>query len=453
MSEILLSIIAFILVIGILVTFHEFGHFWVARRFGVKVLRFSIGFGKPIYTWLGADGTEYVLARIPLGGYVKMLDERNDVVEEKDLPYAFTQQSLYARMAIVIAGPLFNFVLAVFLYWLIFIIGTEGLKPVVAEVKPSSIAVQAGMQAGDEILSVNGKETQTWGVAGLDLIAAVVEGAPYAEIEVSNANGERQNLRLALQSLSVDFNKKSAITQLGIVPRLPAWPAIISEVEPGNAAAAAGLRQGDEVLQADGQDVTGWRDWVSLVQKKPGKTMQLTILRSGEKLALQLTPRPKTQDGLTYGFVGARPLSPPPVPKEYIAVVQYSLFTAWGKAVKKTWQISHLTLRMLGKMLVGEASVKNISGPLTIAQYAGRSVSIGLVQFLSFMALVSVSLGVLNLLPIPVLDGGHLMYYLAEFIKGSPVSEKAQLVGQQLGMVALGLLMLLAFYNDVMRLI
>jgi len=452
MLDILINIISFIVVIGVLVTFHEYGHFWVARRFGVKVLRFSVGFGKPIATWHGKDGTEYVLAQIPLGGYVKMLDERTDDVDEVDLPHAFTQQSLYARMAIVIAGPAFNFLLAIVLYWLIFTIGTEGLKPIIADVKPASIAEQAGMKQGDELLSIDGKVSQTWSVAGLELIAAVVEGRGTTDIVVKDSDGLRQNRQLVLQGLSADVQKKSVITQLGIKPRLPDWPAIIEEVKPGGAAAAAGLLSGDEVLMADNKVVKDWRDWVTVVQKKPGETMQLTVLRDGKQLVIPLTPGIKTHNEVQYGYVGAVGAPPAPVSKEFMAVVQYPFFAAWGEAAKKTWQISHLTLRMLGKMVIGEASIKNISGPLTIAQYAGRSASIGLIQFLSFMAVVSISLGVLNLLPIPVLDGGHLMYYLAELIKGSPVSEKTQLFGQQMGMVLLGLLMVVAFYNDVVRL-
>ncbi|MCK4743594.1 MAG: RIP metalloprotease RseP [Sulfuriflexus sp.] len=453
MSEILLNIAAFILVIGILVTFHEFGHFWVARRCGVKVLRFSIGFGKPIYTWHGADGVEYVLASIPLGGYVKMLDERNDAVDDADLPYSFNQKSLWARIAIVAAGPIFNFILAIVVYWSIFMIGTEGLKPVVAEVTASSIAMQAGVQQGDEILAVDGEDVQTWEIAGLNLIAAVVEGQSVTEIAVKDANGENQLRKLVLQGVSVDFSKVSVISKLGIKPQLPVWPAIIDKVIEGEAADIAGLMRGDEVLMADNQPINDWRDWVGQVQKKPRETMSLTVFRADQELQLSITPGMKSHNEVQYGYVGAVALPPPAVPAELKAVVQYSFLAAWGKAAKKTWQISNLTLRMLGKMLVGEASVKNISGPLTIAQYAGRSASIGLIQFLSFLAIVSISLGVLNLLPIPVLDGGHLLYYLVELIKGSPVSEKIQLFGQQMGMLALGALMLLALYNDVMRLL
>jgi len=453
MLDILISIVSFIVVIGILVTFHEFGHFWVARRFNVKVLRFSIGFGKPIFIWHGKDGTEYVLAQIPLGGYVKMLDERTDEVDDADLPYAFTQQSVYARIAIVVAGPLFNFLLAIVLYWSIFTIGTEGLKPVIASIETGSIAAQAGMKPGDELLSIDGKVSQTWSVAGLDLIAAAVEGRTSVQIAVKDSDGENQNRVLQLQGVSADFKKKSVISQLGIKPRFPEWPAIIEEVKPDGAARAAGLLSGDKILATDGEEVTGWRDWVSRVQKKPGETMQISILREGKQQVISLTPGIKVHNEVQYGYVGAAGMPPPPVSKEFLAVVQYPFFAAWGEAAKKTWQISHLTLRMLGKMVIGEASIKNISGPLTIAEYAGRSANIGLIQFLGFMAVVSISLGVLNLLPIPVLDGGHLMYYLAELIKGSPVSEKVQFLGQQVGMVLLGLLMVVAFYNDVMRLI
>lgn len=453
MSGILLNIVAFIVVIGILVTFHEFGHFWVARRCGVKVLRFSIGFGKPIYTWHGADGTEYVLARIPLGGYVKMLDERNDAVDEADLPYAFNQKSLWSRIAIVAAGPVFNFILAIAVYWLIFMIGTEGLKPVVAEVKASSIAMQAGMQPGDQILSINGEVTQTWATARLNFMYAIVVGKDVVKVEVRDVDGQNQIHKLRLEGLSIAFRKLGVMPQLGLSPRLPVVPAIIGEVIEGEAAAVAGLMRGDVVLVADGEPISDWYEWVAQVQKNPSKTIELAVLRSGKDLRLAITPGIKIQNEVQYGYVGAGIFPVPPVPEALRAVVQYSFLAAGGEAAKKTFKFSYLTLRMLGKMLVGEASVKNISGPLTIAQYAGRSASIGLIQFLSFLAIVSISLGVLNLLPIPVLDGGHLLYYLVELVKGSPVSEKTQLFGQQVGMVALGALMLLAFYNDVMRLL
>ena len=391
--------------------------------------------------------------RIPLGGFVKMLDERNEAVDEADLPYAFNQKSLGARFAIVAAGPAFNFILAIVLYWLIFMIGTEGLKPVVGDVKTPSIATEAGMRTGDEIISVNGKKTQTWETVGLSLIASVVEGEAFANVKVHDASGEDQNRHLVLQGLPVDFSKVSVISQVGIKPRLPEWPAVIDEVVAGEAAANAGLRHGDKVVAVDGQVVNDWRDWVGIVQKKPRQTMNLTVVREGNTLQVNITPGIKVHNEVQYGYVGAKALPPPAVPAELKAVVQYSFLAAWGEAARKTWQISGLTLRMLGKMLVGEASVKNISGPITIAQYAGRSANIGFIQFLSFLAVVSISLGVLNLLPIPVLDGGHLMYYLVELVKGSPVSEKVQLFGQQMGMVALGLLMLLAFYNDVARLL
>ena len=453
MSSILVDVISFIVVIGILVTFHEFGHFWVARRCGVRVLRFSIGFGKPLYTWVGKDETEYVLAMIPLGGYVKMLDERNDPVPDEQLPFSFNQKPLASRFAIVSAGPIFNFLLAIVLYWGVFVIGSEGLIPVIDSVRSDSVAERAGMQPGDRIVTIDEEETQTWHVAGLAFISAILEGKQQLQVEVVDA-ANRPGVRVfSLEGVSADLSRGGVVRRLGLEPQLQQWPAVIDKLVPGEAAASAGLLPGDRVLAADGEAIDDWRDWVGHVQKKPGQAMQLRILRDGAERELVLVPGIKSHETRSYGYVGAQAAPPPPVPDEMRTLVQYSFLDAWVKSVSETWRISHLTLRMLGKMLIGEASVKNISGPITIAQYAGRSASIGLVQFLTFMAVVSISLGVLNLLPIPVLDGGHLMYYLVEMVKGSPVSEKTQLVGQQMGLVILGLLMVLAFYNDVMRLL
>jgi len=453
MSSILVDVISFVVVIGILVTFHEFGHFWVARRCGVRVLKFSIGFGKPIYSWVDKDETEYVLAMIPLGGYVKMLDERNEPVADEDLPFSFNQKPLASRFAIVSAGPIFNFLLAIVLYWAVFVIGSEGLIPVIDSVRSDSVAQLAGVQPGDRIVAIDEEKTQTWEVAGMAFISAVLEGKKQLQVEVVDAD-DRPTIRVFnLEGVSAELSRGGVVRQLGLEPKLQQWPAVIDKLVAGEAAANAGLLPGDRVLVADGEPVNDWRDWVGHVQKKPGQAMQLSVLRDGAELDLVLVPGIKTHETRSYGYVGAQAVPPPPIPDEMRMHVQYSFLSAWVRSVSETWRISHLTLRMLGKMLIGEASVKNISGPITIAQYAGRSASIGLVQFLTFMAVVSISLGVLNLLPIPVLDGGHLMYYLVEMVKGSPVSEKTQLIGQQMGLVILGLLMVLAFYNDVMRLL
>ena len=453
MSEILVSIGSFILVIGILVTFHEYGHFWVARMLGVKVTRFSVGFGKPVFSWRGKrDDTEYVIAQIPLGGYVKMIDERDGPVDEADLPYAFNRKPLATRMAVVVAGPLFNFILAVFAYWAVFIIGVEGIKPVVGEIQASTRAEQAALRSGDQIVSINDVKTVNWDSIGLELIEGVLDQADQVTVTVIDENQQEQTRYLNLKGLSADLSKGNIISNIGIHPRLPVWSAIIDSVIEGEPAALAGLRSGDKVIAVNEQDIKDWRDWVRYLRKRPGEQVQVSILRDGEYRQLSLVVGNKLDDSVSYGYIGAIAKAPEGIPPELRSVLQYSPLMAIGPALKKTAQLSLLTLRMLGKMLVGEVSVKNISGPITIAQYAGQSASIGLVQFLAFIAIVSVSLGVLNLLPIPVLDGGHLMYYLVELFKGSPVSEKTQLLGQQIGLVILAMLMMLAVYNDVMRL-
>jgi len=453
MSEFLVSVGSFILVIGILVTFHEYGHFWVARKLGIKVTRFSVGFGRPVFSWRGKrDGTEYVIAQIPLGGYVKMIDERDEPVDEADLPYAFNRKPLATRMAVVVAGPLFNFILAVFAYWAVFIIGIEGIKPVVGEIQASSRAEQAALRSGDQIVSINDVKTVNWDSIGLELIEGVLDQADQVTVTVIDENQQEQTRHINLKGLSADLSKGNIISNIGIHPRLPVWSAIIDSVIEGEPAALAGFRSGDKVIAVNEQDIKDWRDWVRYLRKRPGEQVQVSILRDGEYRQLSLMIGNKLEDSVSYGYIGAIAKAPEGIPPELRSVLQYSPLMAIGPALKKTAQLSLLTLRMLGKMLVGEVSVKNISGPITIAQYAGQSASIGLVQFLAFIAIVSVSLGVLNLLPIPVLDGGHLMYYLVEMFKGSPVSEKTQLVGQQIGPVILATLMMLDVYNDVTRL-
>jgi regulator of sigma E protease len=347
---------------------------------------------------------------------------------------------------------LFNFILAVIAYWVVFIIGIEGIKPVIDEIQPSSRAEQAALRSGDHIVSINDVKTVNWDAIGLELIEAVLDQQSRVAITVIDNNLQEQTRHINLQGLSPDLSKGSIVSNIGIHPRLPVWPAIIDSVIEGEPADLAGLRPGDRVIATDEQDIKDWRDWVRYLRKRPGEQVQVRIQREGEVRQISLMVGNKLDDSVSYGYIGAIARPPEGIPPELRSVLQYSPLMAIGPALKKTAQLSLLTLRMLGKMLVGEVSVKNISGPITIAQYAGQSASIGLVQFLAFIAIVSVSLGVLNLLPIPVLDGGHLMYYLIELFKGSPVSEKTQLLGQQIGLVILAMLMMLAVYNDVMRL-
>ncbi len=446
------ALVSFIVALGLLIAIHEFGHYWVARKLGVKVLRFSIGFGRPLWQRRrGPDQTEYVIAMIPLGGYVKMLDEREEPVPPEELHRAFNRQPLGSRFAIVAAGPVFNFLFAILAYWLIFVLGVPGIKPLVGEVQPDSPFAQAGVRAGDQILAVDGEATPTLEAARMALIEAALNQRRVS-LEVAAETGEKRRLELDLSEIHADSIGRQFLQELGFSPLRPQIPAVIDELQPGGAAEQAGLQPGDRVLSVDGEPVSDWMDWAAKVRARPGRPMELEVERNGARLQITVTPaRVETRAG-PIGRVGASPRIPRQALEALRATQQYSPLAALPAAMGKTWDMSVLTLQMLWKMLVGQASLENISGPLSIASYAGQSAQIGLVPFLSFLAIVSISLGVLNLLPIPVLDGGHLMYYVVEFFKGSPVSEQTQLLGQKIGIILLAGLMLLAFYNDIHRL-
>ncbi|PVV07936.1 MAG: RIP metalloprotease RseP [gamma proteobacterium symbiont of Ctena orbiculata] len=451
MDSLLFTIVSFIVALAILIAVHEFGHFWVARKLGVKVLRFSIGFGRALWRRTAdADGTEYVIAAIPLGGYVKMLDEREAPVEPEEQHRAFNRQSLGVRSAIVVAGPLFNFLFAIFAFWLIFVTGDTGLKPLVGEVESGSIAEQAGFAQGDEILAVADQSTPTWESVVYAMLSESLDGTNL-HIRVRGQTGVEHIHQLPGLGLSELAEDGMLLQNLGLSPDRPTLPPVIDAVLDGEPADLAGLKPGDRIVTVDGIEVMDWSDWVEYVRKRPGQALELEIDRNGDYIAIRITPLSIEGDGESYGRIGASVAVPDDLMDDYRAVVKYGPIDAVGQSIYKTWDLSLLMLRMLGKMIVGEVSVKNLSGPISIADTAGKSASYGFSYFLKFLAVVSISLGVLNLLPIPVLDGGHLFFFLIEGIKGGPLSDRFLEQGQKIGLLILLAIMSLAFYIDINR--
>ncbi|OOG27174.1 RIP metalloprotease RseP [Thioalkalivibrio denitrificans] len=451
---ILISIAAFIVAIGVLVTVHEYGHYWVARRMGVKVLRFSVGFGRPLWKRVaGEDRTEYVVATIPLGGYVRMLDERDgDIPPGEDMSRAFNRQPVGKRIAIVAAGPAFNFLFAALAYWLMFMVGVSGMKPVVGEVATTSLAAEAGFQAGDRLVRVGDSETPTWELASLALLERVLEGGEAA-VHVETHDGRSAVRWLDLSDTRSLLDEGQLLDKLGIRPWRPRFDPVLGDLVSGGPAERAGLQKGDRILRSDGQPVETWQEWVAMVQARPGETLRLEIERDGRRLEVDVRTDVREENGRRIGMVGAHVDFDPAQFDEMRATVRHGPVESLGRGVVRTWDMTAMTLRVLWRLVMGDASVKNIAGPVTIAEYAGVTAVIGLSAFLGFLAIVSISLGIINLLPIPMLDGGHLMYYLVEIVKGSPVSAYVEAVGQRVGIVMIALLMTLAFYNDIMRLL
>lgn len=450
--NIVFIILAAIVLLGPLIAIHEFGHFWVARRMGVKVLVYSIGFGPALFKWHGKDGVCYQLAAIPLGGYVRMADEREGDVAPEDLPYAFNRQSAWSRMAIVAAGPLINLLFAVVLFWLLFLPASEQLNTRIGQIQPNSPAAQAGLQVGDQITAVDGDPTLTWEALNYALVERMGE---TGTIQIMAERGQQlQQFNLPIQHFMRNSDQ-NPLEQLGFLPYQPEIKPVIGTLTANEAAANQGLKAGDRIVQINQQPVQQWLQVTQIVRSHPQQPLVFEVVRDGKPVQLSVVPRAKKDAlGVEYGFLGAgAKVENYKIPTEYTQTVQYSPLTALGMAINKTGQLSVMTVKAMGKMLSGLIGLDNLSGPITIAKVAGQSAEMGWQAFLSFMALMSVSLGVLNLLPIPVLDGGHIVYYFIEALRGKPVSEQIQMIGLRIGIVLLGALMILALFNDFARLI
>ncbi|MBI1173895.1 MAG: RIP metalloprotease RseP [Sideroxydans sp.] len=447
------TLLAFAVAIAVLVVFHELGHYWIARLCDVKVLRFSVGFGKVLYArHFGRGETEWALSAIPLGGYVRMLDEREGEVKPQELPRAFNRKPVWQRMAIVVAGPVANLLLAIVLYWALFMHGVPGLKPVLGPILPDTPAIEAQLQPQETIVSINGQAIPSWQELRWTLLNLALQGGDI-NVEGRLADGRsRQHVldlsRLAPSDLDGDFMRK-----LGLQLYQPLVRPVIGKLSDGDVAQRAGLQAGDVVKRIDGRDIARWEELVDAVRAHAGQPLQFDVQRGDSRLQLTLTPKMVSENGKQVGKIGAAPHIEQQEFDAMLTEVRYAPFAALGQAMRKTWETSVVSLEMMGKMVTGQVSLKNLSGPITIADYAGQSAQLGLGAYLGFLALISISLGVLNLMPIPLLDGGHLLYYTAELVKGSPVSERAWEVGQNIGIALLVTLMAFALYNDISRLI
>ena len=449
MSAVLINLLSFMVAISVLVAIHEFGHYLVGRLCGMKVLRFSIGFGKPLWTWIaGRDRTEYCISALPLGGYVKFLDEREGPVEPADLGRAFNHRPVPARIAVLFAGPLFNFLFAIVAYWVLFLNGIPTIKPAVGEVSPDSYAAAAGLEHGDRIVRVGDREATDWETALVAMLEELVaDGTVTLGLEAED--GWEKTAVIRVGSDRARLTEPGVLFEgLGFEPWQP--PAVVGMVEDGSAASDAGIVEGDRIVEIAGQRIASFGDLQEVVTARPGETVNMRLVRNGEERVLNVELGSREVDGRQQGFMG---IGIDAAAGDHWYVRKFGPFAAIGESVERTWNSTGFTVRMLARMVTGEVSIKNISGPINIAQYAGDSAAAGLNAFLTFLALVSISLGVLNLLPVPILDGGQIVYQTVELVKGSPLSDRSQLVGQQVGILALLLLMSFAFYNDIARIL
>jgi len=445
--------VAFIVALGILIVVHEYGHYLVARLCDIKVLRFSVGFGRPLFRWQkGRDATEWVVAAVPFGGYVKMLDEREGPVEPHELARAFNRKSVWKRFLVVAAGPVFNFLFAIAVYSALYMHGLPEARPITGAPASGTPAALAGVRAGDTIKTIDGEPVRTWQEVRWRVVQAALQHASL-RVEVAGRDDKLAVLDLDLRGIPDADMEGDVLARAGLVLYRPTLEPVLGKLVVGSPAEAAGLAPGDRIVEVDGKRIDSWDALVNAIRAKPDQRISMTIERGGRLRTVEVRPEAVQNDGERIGRIGAAPYVPPSQADDLLIRVQYGFLQSVSKAAQKTVDISVFSLRIMGKMLIGEVSWRHISGPVTIADFAGQSAQLGLISYLTFLALISISLGVLNLLPIPLLDGGHLMYYVVEIIKGSPVSDRAIELGQRVGLALLLVMMAFAFYNDFNRLL